>query len=92
MTILMRAYWSESRDISDPNVLAEIAASANLDARKIGDVISDERYKTALDEATRDAVAGGVFGVPSFMIGGKLFFGNDRLELLQEYLTVARPA
>jgi 2-hydroxychromene-2-carboxylate isomerase/predicted thioesterase len=82
----MKAYWSEARNISDPVVLAEIAASVGLDAQTIRAATEDANCKAAVEEATSVAIAKGVFGVPSFSVDGKLFFGNDRIELLDEQL------
>ena len=39
-----------------------------------------------LDALVEEAVSAGVFGVPSFTIAGKLFFGNDRLDFLEQAL------
>ncbi len=47
---------------------------------------SDPRYKRAVERNIEAAIAAGVFGVPSFMLAGKLYFGNDRFELLERHL------
>jgi 2-hydroxychromene-2-carboxylate isomerase/predicted thioesterase len=85
---VMRAYWTQSLDISDPVVLAGIGAEAGLEPKEVNAATSDERLKVAVEDATRAAIERGVFGVPSFEAEGKLFFGNDRLEMLDdEFLT-----
>ena len=80
------AYWSEGRDISDLAVLGELAGSCGLAASEIMGVAQDERYRRILDENTKEAIARGVFGVPSIFWREKLFFGNDRLGLLERWL------
>ena len=83
---VMRGYWAEKRDISDLAVLQAMADEAGLGPRAIADVVADERYKAAVAENTDDAIARGVFGVPSFILDGKLFFGSDRMDLLDAAL------
>jgi 2-hydroxychromene-2-carboxylate isomerase len=80
---VFRAYWAEDRDITDEAVLAscvgdEAAARAAL-AKSGGDDV-----KAALRAATDEAAARGVFGVPTFVVGGELFWGQDRLDLVEE--------
>lgn len=87
--VLMRAYWSDQRDISDAGVLQSLAAEVGLDKEAIPAVIVADRYKQLIENNTREAISKGVFGVPTVAVGGKLFFGNDRLELLERYLSRA---
>ena len=79
---LMRGYWFEKKDISDITVLQRMADAAGLGPRRVAEIVGDERYKAAVCANTDDAVARGVFGVPSFLFDGKLFFGSDRMDLL----------
>ena len=83
---VMRGYWFEKRDISDLAVLQSIADGTGLGPRTIAEIVADERYKAAVVENTEAAAAGGVFGVPSFVFDGKLFFGSDRMDLLDAAL------
>lgn len=92
---LMRAYWTEARDISDPDVLADVAGRSGLPRDAIAAATSAETYRDKVAAATGDAVAAGVFGVPTFRADGKLFFGSDRIDRLDAWLaepgTRARP-
>ena len=83
---VFRAYWSESRDISDIGVLAKIGAACGLDGALIGAAATDDGYGRRLEANTREAIGRGIFGVPSIVCRGKLFFGNDRLDLLERWL------
>ena len=78
----MRGYWARKRDISDLAVLQTMADDTGLGPRPIIEIVEDERYKAAVADNTEDAIAHGVFGVPSFLFEGKLFFGSDRMDLL----------
>ena len=86
VTAVMRGYWFEKKDISDLAVLQAMADAAGLGPRPIADIVGDERYKAAVAANTVDAVARGVFGVPTFLFDGKLFFGSDRMDLLDAAL------
>ena len=83
---VMRGYWSEKRDISDLAVLQAMADGVGLGPRPVADIVADERYKAAVAANTDDAIARGVFGVPSFILDGKLFFGSDRMDRLDAAL------
>jgi 2-hydroxychromene-2-carboxylate isomerase len=83
---VFRAYWSESRDISDIGVLSEIGASCGLGGASIRAAATDAGYGRRLEANTREAIGRGIFGVPSIICRGKLFFGNDRLDLLERWL------
>ena len=84
---VFRAYWTESRDISDLDVLGDLAAACGLDRTDLMHAALDERYRQFLESNTKEAIAHGVFGVPSIIWRKKLFFGNDRLALLERWLS-----
>ena len=79
---VMRGYWVEKKDISDLAVLQAMADEAGLGPRSVADIVGDGTVKAAVARNTDDAIARGVFGVPSFLFDGKLFFGSDRMDLL----------
>jgi 2-hydroxychromene-2-carboxylate isomerase len=88
---VFHAYWSESRDISDLETLGEIAAACGLDAAAIRAAATDRAYGERLEANNREAIEHGIFGVPSIICRGKLFFGNDHLPLLDRWLGGAGP-
>ncbi|WP_431303972.1 2-hydroxychromene-2-carboxylate isomerase [Sediminicoccus sp. BL-A-41-H5] len=83
---VLRAYWSEMGDIEDLDQLGRLGAEAGLDAQSVIAATSEERWKTQLAANTEEAIAAGVFGLPMVTADGKLFFGNDRLDLLDRFL------
>jgi len=83
---LIRAYWSESADIDDIATLQRFAEMAGLDPAAVPAVVADERLKAALDANLAEAVASGLFGLPAVLLDGKLFFGNDHLDLVEHHL------
>lgn len=86
-----RAFWADDRDIADSAVLAEIATGAGLDGPSLAARTGDETLKRALRDATEEAARRGVFGAPSFFVGDLLFWGQDRLDLVEKALGGWRP-
>lgn len=75
---LFRATWVEDRDVADPAVLVELLGAEAV-ARA-----EDPAVKARLRASTEEAVARGAFGAPTFFWGDEMFFGNDRLQFLEE--------
>lgn len=81
----MRAIWAEERNIDDESVLAALLAENGLPAQRLEDSHSQaarERY----EEDTQQAIAAGVFGAPTYVIEGELFWGQDRLDFVERRL------
>lgn len=83
---LIKAYWSEAADIEDLALLARFAAAAGIDPASVPAVVADEGLKAGLEANLAEAVRIGLFGVPTAVFEGKLFFGNDHLDLLERHL------
>jgi 2-hydroxychromene-2-carboxylate isomerase len=73
--------WHEQKDIADPAVLREALSRAGGDLR-ILDQAGDPSVHNALTKRTAEAYANGVFGTPTFVWNGEIYFGADRLEVL----------
>ncbi len=83
---LYSAYWVEDRDVSDPVVIGEVAAGADLDGAALLQAAGAQPTKDALRAATEEAVERGAFGAPTLFVGQEMFWGNDRLHLVEELL------
>jgi 2-hydroxychromene-2-carboxylate isomerase len=83
---LMRAFWSEGKDPGQPETLRGIARSAGLDGETVVRMTQDEAIKEGLKRNTAEAVERGAFGAPTFFVGKKMFWGHDRLMLLEAYV------
>lgn len=88
---LFRAMWVEDRDLASGDELAFAINAARLDARRIAEAIGTDEVKAALREATDEALARGAFGAPTFFVGDTMFWGNDRLPLLEAMLRAKHP-
>jgi carboxymethylenebutenolidase len=82
------AVWAQERNIADAGTLAELLAEQGLPAAWL-----DEAHSAQVQELyeahTRQAIATGVFGAPSYVIDGEIFWGQDRLDLLERRLARA---
>jgi 2-hydroxychromene-2-carboxylate isomerase len=87
---LLRAYWAEEGDITDPGQLARWAEETGLDGAAMAAAAQSPGHKARIDANTDEAIARGVFGVPTVDTGAKLYFGNDRLDLLDHHLTIGK--
>jgi 2-hydroxychromene-2-carboxylate isomerase len=80
-----RAIWAEERNVADTSVLGALLAEAQLPA-----ALLDTAASTAVAEAyagyTQQAIGAGVFGAPSYVIAGEIFWGQDRLDFVARRL------
>lgn len=77
------AMWEDGQKMDDPEVVARVLTSAGLDAPAILAATQDPDVKAELIANTEAAVARGVFGIPTFFVGGEMFFGKDRLDQVE---------
>jgi 2-hydroxychromene-2-carboxylate isomerase len=80
------AFWAEGADVNDGARLAEGLNAGGLDGSALLETANEARYGERLAQNTETAAERGVFGSPTFIVGEDLFFGNDRLEFLQQRL------
>lgn len=83
---VLKALWEEERDTGDPDILATLIDALGLDAASLLAQGREDRWaeKRALD--TQAALARGVFGAPSYVVGEEIFWGQDRLDFLERRL------
>ena len=86
---LLRAVWVDERNIASESHLAAILAEANLPARRLEDAHSQATHERYEADSQR-AIDAGVFGAPSFIIDGELFWGQDRLDFVERRLQQLR--
>jgi 2-hydroxychromene-2-carboxylate isomerase len=82
-----RAYWSDSKDISQPDIIKEVCATAGLDGASILERAQADAIKDRLRSNTDEVIARGGFGSPTMFVNGPdMYFGNDRMELVEAAL------
>ncbi len=86
LTAAFRAMWVGEQKLDDPIVLEHLAEKAGVGIRKFVGWISDDSVKAALRSNTERAAARGAFGAPTFFVGEEMFFGQDRMDWVEETL------
>ncbi len=85
---LFRGAFAEDRDLGDPAVVESLLNEAGLNGKALVAGAEQQHVKDQLKESTDRAVARGVFGAPTlFLDGKKMFWGHDRLPVLEHFLT-----
>jgi 2-hydroxychromene-2-carboxylate isomerase len=82
---ILAGVWADERNIADRATLAAILAEVGLEERRLDDsatVATQERY----DANTQAAIDTGVFGAPTYVIDGEMFWGQDRLDFVERRL------
>lgn len=90
-TRLVDALYAEvwgghGRGVTDPSVVASVASSVGLDGAALIAAAASDDAKARLRAATESAIAANVFGVPTILVDGELFWGNDNIEYVDAFL------
>lgn len=83
---VLKALWEEERDTGDPDVLSALLAEVGQDAPAVLRLGAEPRWAQRRAADTQAALARGVFGAPSYVIGDDIFWGQDRLEFVEKRL------
>ncbi len=83
---VFESYWGEDKDISKDDVLRSIVEEVGLNAQEFFDKINRQEYKDRIRVNTDEVMARGGYGTPTIFVNGSMFFGNDRLVLVEEEL------
>ena len=77
---LFNAYWADNKDIADPEVVTSLIGRESVERA------GTQEVKDALFQTTEEAVKRGAFGAPTFFVEDEMFFGHDRMPLLERHL------
>ena len=83
---VFKAYWTDDEDISQEDILEKICNKNNLNFIEFIDFIEQPSTKKELIHNSEQLIKKGGFGSPTFFYKGKIFFGNDRLDLFSSLL------
>lgn len=87
-----RLGWGQGDDLNDDDTLRRLAGEMGWPADEFLAFVASPEAEAAYEAVNREAHARGVFGVPTMLIGEEMWWGNDRLDFLAEYLAKTVPA
>ena len=79
-TVMFKAMWVENINLNDPKNIISVLKNNGFISKDFLEATEDQTIKEALKNNTSKAVDIGIFGVPSFIVNGELYFGQDRME------------
>ena len=85
----MQAHWRDHADLGDEATLRALATGLDLDADALVAAANGEAALATLAANTAEAIKRSVFGSPTYFIDGDMFYGQDRLELVER--AISRP-
>jgi 2-hydroxychromene-2-carboxylate isomerase len=83
------AYWGSGAPLATAEDVGAVLNAEGVSASDLVSRIDDPALDAALDEATAEAAARGVFGAPTMFVGDEMFFGNDRFDFVRASLGAA---
>jgi 2-hydroxychromene-2-carboxylate isomerase len=84
------AVWENQQNLLDPATLIKIADECGLPGKKLFERSGSSEISAAYEQNRQDALEAGVFGSPAYVLGGEVFWGQDRIELLADALKSGR--
>ena len=86
LNVIFDAYWKDDLDTSNKEILETLLEKCTINLNEFFDGIKDPKIKDKLKDNTQEAHDKEIFGVPTFVVNNKIFWGQDRLEfVLDEY-------
>ncbi|MES2943726.1 MAG: DsbA family protein, partial [Pseudomonadota bacterium] len=80
---IFSAVWAQERNIADAATLADILSECGLDLARLEQSRAPE-VQQRYEAITQQAMDAGVFGAPSYVVDGEIFWGQDRLDFLEK--------
>jgi 2-hydroxychromene-2-carboxylate isomerase len=84
---LLEAHWRDDADLADRTTLARLGRSVGLDPEPLLDAALGPDIDTIYKANTAEAIERSVFGSPTYFVDGDMFYGQDRLELVERALS-----
>ena len=82
---VLGAVWAQERNIADPAVLGQLLSEQGLSSQ-VQDKAQSQEVQERYEQYTRQAIDAGVFGAPSYVVEGEIFWGQDRQDFLERRL------
>jgi 2-hydroxychromene-2-carboxylate isomerase len=84
---VFKAIWEDDRNISQPDILANVLDEAGLDGAALTEATQTPEVKQGLMDATQACVDRGAFGLPTFFLGEDMYFGKDRVWQIEKAIS-----
>jgi 2-hydroxychromene-2-carboxylate isomerase len=84
---LMRACWVEDQDVAETSVVRSVLDAVGLESETLLAHADNEECRSEIEANTEEAISRKVFGVPAYVIGDELFWGQDRLDFVERLLS-----
>ena len=85
---ILRAIWAEERNIADDDTLIAIANEQGMDGAALLDASKAPEIAATYEAYTQEAIDRHVFGAPTYIVNGEIFWGQDRLDFLERALAL----
>ncbi|GAB5471813.1 MAG: 2-hydroxychromene-2-carboxylate isomerase [Rhodospirillales bacterium] len=83
---LFRKPWQENVSIATPDQVIAVASDCGFDAEEVAAALQDQAVKDRLRREVDDSIAAGICGSPFMVVDGEPFWGNDRLEMMRDWV------
>jgi len=80
LNVMFDAYWKDNLNISNKEIIKTLIKKSKVDPISFFDGIKEPKIKEELKNVTQEAHDKEIFGVPTFVVNDKIFWGQDRLE------------
>jgi len=84
---VFRAFFVDDRNVGDSTVALDIAQSLGIDAARLAAGVQEDAIKNSLRVEVEQAIARGVFGAPTIFVDGEMFWGHDRFDQVERWIT-----
>lgn len=84
---IFKAIWVDQKNMNDLAVVGQVLHNAGFDGAAMMALVSQQEVKDRLKTLTERAVQRGIFGAPTMFVGEQMFWGQDRLDFVQQALT-----
>jgi len=83
---MLEAHWRDDADLADLTTLTDLAREVGVDPEPLLDAALTSEVQAIYEANTEEAIARSVFGSPTYFVDGDMFYGQDRLELVERAL------
>ena len=83
---MLEAHWRDDADLANRETLAALGGQAELDPEPLLDAALLPETRAVYEANTEEAIRRSVFGSPTYFVDGDMFYGQDRLEMVERAL------